>query len=115
MKYKTVNLIGDGRYDSPDNNATFRTYTLMNSEKDQILDFFIAHVKNAGNSQRMEAYAFRNVLDMSIDVGVIISAITTGISKFKKSSEKIIQKYYINSTCGTSQKISTRIYVVKLS
>ena len=49
-KSGSVKLIGDGRFDSPGNSATFGTYTLMNSENNEIFDFFIAHVRNAGNS-----------------------------------------------------------------
>ena len=36
----------------------------MDCGTNQIFDFFIALVHNAGNSQRMEEYAFRKVLDM---------------------------------------------------
>ena len=47
----------------------------------QILDFFIVHVHNAGNSQRMKACAFLKVLNMLIDVGVIADSITTARHK----------------------------------
>ena len=116
VKSKTLNLIGDGRYDSPGNNVTFGTYTLMNSGNSQILDFFIAHVKNAGNSQRMEAYAFRKTLDMIIDIGVIISSITTDRHKqIKKILREKYPEILINSMCGTLQNISTSSCVVMLS
>ena len=58
LESKSLDVIGDGRFDSPGNNASFGTYSFMNSGNSEILDFFIAHVRNACNSQRMEAYAF---------------------------------------------------------
>ena len=86
-----VNLIGDGRYDSPGNNATFGTYTLMRSDNNRILDFFISHVRNAGNSQRMEAYAFTKVLNALIDVGITIASITT--DRHKSIRKLLCEKY----------------------
>ena len=67
------------------------TYTLMDSETDKVLSFFIAHVSNAGTSQRMETYAFKKVLDMILDVGIIISSLTTDRHK---SIKKIMREKY---------------------
>ena len=32
------------------------TYTLMNESNNEVIDFFISHVRKAGNSQNMEKY-----------------------------------------------------------
>lgn len=63
----------------------------MDSETDKILEFFIAHVSNAGNSQRMEPYAFKKVLDMILEMGVIISTLTTDRHK---SVKKLMKEKY---------------------
>ena len=84
-------MTGDGRYDSPGHSATFGTYSLMRSDNSEILDFFIAHVRNAGNSQRMEEYAFKKVVDALIDVGISIASITTDRHK---SIRKILREKY---------------------
>ena len=93
MQGKSLDIIGDGRFDSPGNSAKFGTYTIMDSETDKVLSFFIAHVSNAGNSQRMEVYAFRKVLAMILDVGIIISTLTTDRHK---SIKKIMRENYSN-------------------
>lgn len=90
-KAEKLNLIGDGRFDSPGNSATFGTYTFMNSDNNEILDFFIAHVRNAGNSQRMESYAFTRVMKALIDVGISIASITTDRHK---SIRKLLREKY---------------------
>ena len=43
-----INLIGDGRCDSPGYKAKFATYTLMNDKN--------VHVGNTKNSQNMEKF-----------------------------------------------------------
>ena len=45
VKDDNVDLIGDGRCDSPGYNATYGTYTLINYRNDnEIVDFHITHV-----------------------------------------------------------------------
>ena len=51
-KENSVCLVGDGRCDVF--RATFGNYTLVNETNNEIIDFFISHVRNAGNSQNME-------------------------------------------------------------
>lgn len=59
---KHLSVAGDARFDSPGYSAKYGTYSIMNTESKEILDFFIAHVSNAGSSQGMELYAFKNIL-----------------------------------------------------
>ena len=37
---KKLDIIGDGRFDSPGNSAKYGTYTIMDSETDKVLSFF---------------------------------------------------------------------------
>ena len=59
-----INLIGDGRCDSPGYhlspgyNAKYGTYTLMDSDSGEILD--VMHVGNGENSSGMEKRGFQN-------------------------------------------------------
>ena len=48
------NFIGDGRSDSPGYSAKYGTYSLMSTDLNKIVDFFVVHVTTAGNSSRME-------------------------------------------------------------
>ena len=77
MKTERLSVVGDGRYDLPGHSAKFDTYTIMNANSNEIIDFFIAHVSNAGGSSKMELYAFKKVLDYLTLSGLEISTITT--------------------------------------
>ena len=72
-----VCLVGDGCCDSPGFSATYGTYTLMNEKTNKIMDFFIAHVRIAGNSQCMEKYGQEYLLKYFESCGVKIDTITT--------------------------------------
>ena len=50
----TVNVVGEGRCDSPGFNAKYGTYALMNAQTNLILDFHIVQVSTVGNSLQME-------------------------------------------------------------
>ncbi len=97
---KKVNLVGDGRCDSPGFNATYGTYTLMNEVNNEIIDFFIAHVRNSKNSQNMEKYGLKYLLKYLQDRGLTINMLTTDqhlqIRKFLKTEyPKICHQYDI--------------------
>ena len=47
------NFIGDGRSGLPGYSAKYGTYSLMNTDLNKIVDFFVVHVSTAGNSSRM--------------------------------------------------------------
>lgn len=70
-------LIGDGRCDSPGFCSTYGTYTLMNDSNNEIIDYFIAHVRNAGNSQNMEKYGLAYLLEFLKSQGLEIDTLTT--------------------------------------
>ena len=48
------NFIGDGQSDSPGYSAKHGTYSLMSTDLNKIVEFFVVHVSTAGNSNRME-------------------------------------------------------------
>ena len=73
----SLHLIGDGRCDSPCYNAKYCTYTVMDASTQEILDFYVAHVSNAGNSSRMEKLALVNVIDSFKEMGLTINSLTT--------------------------------------
>ena len=77
LKTERLSVVGDSRNDSPGYSAEFGTYTIMNANSNEIIDFFIAHVSNAGGSSKMELYAFKKVLDYLTLSGLEISTITT--------------------------------------
>ena len=76
-KSKNICLVGDGRCDSPGFSAMYGTYTLMNEINNEIIDFFTAHVRNAGNSQNMEKYGLKCLLDYLTTRGLNIDTLTT--------------------------------------
>ena len=46
-------FIGGGRSDSPGYSAKYGTYSLMSTDLNKIVDFFIVHISTARNSSRM--------------------------------------------------------------
>ena len=46
-------FIGDGRSNSPGYSAKYGTYSLMSTDLNKIVDFFVLHVSTAANSSRM--------------------------------------------------------------
>ena len=57
------NFIGDGRSDSPGCSAKYGTYSLMSTDLNKIVDFFVVHVSTAGNSSRMEKKGLQTLLE----------------------------------------------------
>ena len=76
-KQSKIELVGDEQCDSPGFSATFGTYTLMNEVNDEIVDFFICHVRNAGNSQGMEKYGLKFLLRYLHQHGLNVNTLTT--------------------------------------
>ena len=68
-------LSGDGRCDSPGHNAKYLTYTLLDQFK--IVSLSLTQVTEAGNSNRMELFSFKKVINevkrSNIKVGQIIT------------------------------------------
>ena len=70
-------LVGDGRCDSSGFSATFGIYMLMNESNNEVIDFFISHVRKAGNSQNIEKYGLKFLLHYLASRGVKIDRLTT--------------------------------------
>ena len=71
-----IDLLGDGRCDSPGYNAKYGTYTVLDKNSGLILDFNVSHVRIAGNSARMEFDGLKQVLERFEGRGLLISSLT---------------------------------------
>lgn len=72
-----VKLNGDGRCDSPDHNAKYGTYTLMDSDSGKIVSFSVVQVTEVSSSNAMEKEGLVRCLSSLEDDGVNISCIAT--------------------------------------
>ena len=72
-----IDLLEDGRCDSPGYNAKYGTYTVMDKQTGMIMDLHVSHVGVAGNSARMELDGLNNVLQRLYDNVINISCLTT--------------------------------------
>ena len=72
-----VHLLGDGRCDSPGYNAKYGTYTLMEAQTNEIVDFYVVHVSIAGNSARMEKEGLVTLLEKFKTRNIPIKSLTT--------------------------------------
>ena len=95
-KESDIHLLADGRCDSPSYNAKHGTYTLMDSQSGDILDFRISHVRVAGDSQRMELNGFKRVVDRLQEFGIKIDSITTDRHKQIRSSMRKFLKHILH-------------------
>ena len=71
------NFIGDGRSDLPGCSAKYGTYSLMSTDLNKIVDFFVVHVSTAGNSSRMEKKGLQTLLEKNSN-SIKITTLTTG-------------------------------------
>ena len=95
-----VNLIGDGRSDSPGYNAKYGTYSMLDSSTNKILNFSVVHVSTVGNSSRMEKEGLLNCLNELEDFGVNVDSLTTDRHKqvrayFRKERPDILHQFDI--------------------
>ena len=72
-----VDLIGDGRCDSPGHSAKYGTYTFMDIETGEVIDFMVIHVGQVTHSNNMEKFGFVKLLDKFDETGIKIKSITT--------------------------------------
>ena len=72
-----IDLLGDGRFDSPGYNAKYCTYTVLDKNSGLILDFNVSHIRIAGNSARMELDGLKQILERLEGHGLPISSLTT--------------------------------------
>ena len=75
--YKTVNILGDGRCDSPGYNAKYGTYTIMDERTGRIIDLHVSHVALTVNSSRMELDGLKNVFRRLDENGIKVTSLTT--------------------------------------
>ena len=71
-----LNLVGDGRCDSPGHNAKYGTYTMM-SEDAKVVTFSLVQVTEVTSSNAMEKEGFKRCFRELSEKGVVISRITT--------------------------------------
>ena len=68
---------GDGRCDSLGHNAKYLTYSFLDQQTNKIIEISLTQVTEAGNSNRMEKYGFKKVLQSIKDSDINITQITT--------------------------------------
>ena len=74
-------LSGDGRCDSPGKSAKFCTYSVMDSETNQILHFVNVDKREVGlRSPNMEREGMSRCLDFVISNGIKVVELITGSS-----------------------------------
>ena len=93
-----IELLGDGRCDSPGYSAKYGTYTVMDSSSGFILDFHVSHCKMAGNSAGMELDGLNNVLRRLDDQQIQVLSLTTDrhkqVRKFMRTERKDISHQF---------------------
>ena len=91
-------LSGDGRCDSPGHNAKYLTYTLLDQQSNKIVAMTITQCTEAGNSNRMEKFAFEKVLKYIKTKGIRIDQLTTDrhtqIKKYMRECEPTINHQF---------------------
>lgn len=70
-------ILGDGRCDSPGNNAKYRTYTIIDRITEMILDMHVSHVGLSVTSARMELDGLKRLLQRLDDRLINVVSLTT--------------------------------------
>ena len=70
------NFTGDGRSDSPRYSAKYGTYSLVGTDLNKIVDFFVGHISTAGNSSRIGKKWLQTLLEKYSN-SVKITTLTT--------------------------------------
>ena len=73
----TLDIIGDGRCDSPGYNAKYGTYTVMDVQTNNILDFSVVHVGTVANSSQMEKQGLIDCIESIEQSDVKVKSLTT--------------------------------------
>lgn len=106
----TVDLIGDGRCDSPGFNAKYETYSFMDPLTDKIIDFEIVNVSEASSSVVMEKIGFLRLLEkvekkFNLDVRSITTDRHIQIRAYLLHNRKdIIHQFDIWHVCKSIKK-----------
>ena len=94
----TSKITGDGRCDSPGHSAKYSIYSFQDQETDEIIDFQVMQVTEAGNSNRMEKASFEKLLAKVESKGVKVGQITTDrhpqVRKYMREKRKDITYQY---------------------
>ena len=89
---------GDGRCDSPGHNAKYLTYSFLDQQTNKIVEISLTQVTEAGNSNRMEKYGFKKVLQSIKDSDINITKITTDrhiqVKKYLREEEQDIEHQF---------------------
>ena len=76
--HTALNIIGDGRCDSPGFSAKYEIYSFMNQQSNKIIDFTLTNVGSVANSFLMEKIGFVELLEkMEKTYGFKIRSVTT--------------------------------------
>ena len=96
---KEIALTGDGRCDSPGFSAKYCTYSLMNAENSQVIDFQVIHVGETGSSSTMEKEGLIRALSRVQKQNFKIKSLTTDrhpqIIKYMREKTKIKHQFDI--------------------
>ena len=71
-----MDVVGDVRCDSPEFNAKYGIYTLMNAQTNLILDFHIVQVSTVVNSSQMEKEGLKHLMEKFRKKEISISSLT---------------------------------------
>ena len=71
-----MDVVGDVRCDSPEFNAKYGIYILMNAQTNLILDFHIVQVSTVGNSSQMEKEGLKHLMEKFRKKEISISSLT---------------------------------------
>ena len=86
-----INVIGDGRCDSPGHNAKYLTYSMQDQKTKEVATLNVVQVTEAGNSNRMELLGFKRAL-ADVETDVTIKQVTTDrhtqVRKYMLEEEK---------------------------
>ena len=92
-----INVIGDGRCDSPGHNAKYLTYSMQDQESKEVASLNVVQVTEAGNSNNMELLGFKRAL-ADIEINATVKQVTTDrhsqVRKYMLDEEK--DKVYQN-------------------
>ena len=74
---QNIEVSGDGRCDSPGYNAKYGTYSIMDQLTNKIIHFHVVNLKETSNSNAMEMFGLKKVLEKVESFGIDIDCLTT--------------------------------------
>ena len=92
---KPVDIVGDGRCDSPGYSAKYGTYVILDGNTGEVIHFYIMHREIAGNSCKMEKEGLIKCLDKLEDMNISVNTLTTDrhlqIRKYMREKRALIK------------------------